>query len=133
MSGPTNLPQHPIHLGLGATAEIQPLFTGEMSWYEGYGQRHGADGVEGRLVSMHTFSESWDVWEMHPRGSEVVLCTAGSIELIQEVDGTEVATTLEVGEYAINKPGTWHTANVSGPVTAVFITAGEGTEHRERV
>lgn len=123
---------HPIHLGLGASAVTQPEFTGEMEWYQGYGERHGNDGVEGRLVSMHTFVESWDVWEMHPKGAEVVLCTAGSIELIQQVDGVEVATTLNAGEYAINEPGTWHTANVDDPATAVFITAGLGTEHRPR-
>ncbi len=126
------LNNYPLHLGLGATAVTQPEFTGEMEWYQGYGERHGDDGIEGRLVSMHTFSESWDVWEMHPSGSEVVLCTAGSIELIQEIDGAEVATTLSAGEYAINEPGTWHTANVADSATAVFITAGAGTEHRQR-
>jgi hypothetical protein len=127
-----NLTTNPIHLGLGATAVVEPDFTGEMEWYMGYGQRHGLDGIEGRLVSMHTFSESWDVWEMHPKGSEAVLCVAGSIELVQEIDGAEVTTKLSTGEYAINQPGTWHTANVAGPTTAVFITAGEGTEHRQR-
>jgi hypothetical protein len=128
-----DLTTHPIHLGLGATAVVEPLFTGEMEWYAGYGERHGdADGVEGRLVSMHTFSESWDVWEMHPVGSEVVLCVAGSIELVQEFDGAEVTTALAPGEYAINTPGTWHTANVTESATALFITAGEGTEHRGR-
>ena len=128
-----DLTTHPIHLGLGATAVVEPLFTGEMEWYAGYGERHGdADGVEGRLVSMHTFSESWDVWEMHPVGSEVVLCVAGSIELVQELDGAEVTTALAPGEYAINTPGTWHTANVTESATALFITAGEGTEHRGR-
>lgn len=129
---PHRLGQHPIHLGLGATAEVEPLFSGEMEWYVGYGERHRSDGIEGRLVSMHTFSESWDVWEMHPNGAEVVLCTAGSIELVQEIDGAEVMTTLNVGEYAVNAPGTWHTANVERSATAVFITAGEGTEHRPR-
>lgn len=129
---PKNLSSHPLHLGLGATALPQPLFTGEMDWYQGYGERNGGDGIEGRLVSMHTFHESWDVWEMHPKGSEVVLCTAGSIELVQEISGEEVMTTLAAGEYAINEPGTWHTANVAESATAVFITAGEGTEHRAR-
>ncbi len=132
MTQPPRLDETLIHLGLGATAVPQPTFTGEMEWYQGYGERHGGDGVEGRLVSMHTFSESWDVWEMHPKGAEVVLCTAGTIELVQEIDGAEVATTLQVGEYAINEPGTWHTANVTDATTAVFITAGLGTEHRPR-
>ena len=127
-----NLNRDPIHLGIGATSVVQPEFTGEMSWYEGYGQRHGDDGAEGRLVTMHSFTESWDVWEMHPVGSEVVLCTSGKMTLVQEVDGVEVATTIGAGEYAINEPGIWHTADVSEPATALFITAGAGTEHRPR-
>ncbi len=126
------LSTNPIHLGLQATAAVQPVFTGEMSWYEGYGQRHGADGVEGRLVSMHRFDTSWDVWEMHPSGAEVVLCTSGTIDLVQEIDGDEVVTTLNAGEYAINSPGVWHTADVTAPTECVFITAGLGTQHRQR-
>ena len=51
---------------------------------------------------MHTFTESWDVWEMHPVGSEVVLCTAGAITLHQEhADGTTVEVALGPGEYAV--------------------------------
>jgi len=132
MAESPRLSDHPIHLGLGATAIVQPKFTGEMEWYAGYGERNGADGIEGRLVTMHTFSESWDVWEMHPKGAEVVLCVDGEIELVQELDGAESTTTLGAGEYAINQPGTWHTANVDASATAVFITAGLGTEHRPR-
>ena len=103
-----------------------------MEWYAGYVTRHGDDGTEGRLVAMHTFSESWDSWEMHPKGHEVVLCTAGEITLVQEIEGKEQRQILRAGEYAINEPGVWHTADVSTPATAVFITAGLGTEHRPR-
>ena len=39
---------------------------------------------------------------------------------------------LARGDYAINPPGTWHTADVEGEATALFITAGWGTEHRPR-
>ncbi|MEO9470454.1 cupin [Parasphingorhabdus sp.] len=127
------LAKNPVHLGLGATAEIEPEMTGDLSWYAGYGERHGGDGVEGRLVSMYTFTENWDVWEMHPRGAEMVLCTAGAMALIQEMeDGSHKRTDLISGEYAVNAPGVWHTADVEGSATAMFITAGEGTEHRER-
>ncbi|MDA0368383.1 MAG: cupin [Proteobacteria bacterium] len=130
---PHNIKTHPLHLGLGATAVVQPAFTGGMAWYEGYGERHGGDGAEGRLVTMHTFAESWDAWEMHPVGSEVVLCVAGSITLNQEaLDGSMTQVTLGPGEYAINEPGVWHTADVAGAVTALFITAGMGTQHRPR-
>ena len=127
-----SLNEHPIHLGLEATAVVEPRFTGDMAWYEEYTERHASDGREGRLVTMHTFAASWDVWEVHPNGAEVVLCTAGTIELVQEIDGREVLTTLEAGQYAINEPGVWHTANVADTATALFITAGEGTDHRPR-
>jgi quercetin dioxygenase-like cupin family protein len=126
-----NLSKHPIHLGLGATATSEPAFTG-MAWYGAYGARHAADGNEGRLVAMFTFDEPWDSWEMHPQGSEVVLCTAGEITLVQEIDGRHVRTTLRPGEYAINAPGVWHTADVEHEATAVFITSGLGTQNRPR-
>ena len=130
---PTNINTFPIHLGLGATAVQEPEFTGDMSWYGGYAERHASDGAEGRLVTMHTFTASWDMWEMHPSGSEVVLCTAGEMTLHQEFpDGTAAEVTIGAGEYAINEPGTWHTADVNGAATALFITAGMGTEHRPR-
>lgn len=132
---PNNLNTDPIHLGLGATAEVQPPFTGAPEWYMGYGQRTADDGAEGRLVTMHSFSSSWDVWEVHPHGTEVVLCTEGSITLIQRKggpDGPEVVMTLQPGEYVINEPGDWHTADVDGPATALFITAGMGTENHPR-
>jgi hypothetical protein len=40
---------NPIHLGLGATSVSEAAFTGS-EWYEAYGARHEADGIEGRLV-----------------------------------------------------------------------------------
>jgi hypothetical protein len=129
-----NIASHPIHLGLGATSTVEPAFTGSPDWYAAYAARHESDGVEGRLVSMFTFNKPWDMWEMHPRGSEVVLCTAGEITLYQEhADGKKNTVVLHVGEYAINAPGTWHTADVDGAATAVFITSGWGTMHRPRV
>jgi len=125
--------EHPVHLGLGATAEVEPTFTGSPEWYAAYQARHSKDGREARLVSMFTFDHSWTTWEVHPNGSEVVLCTAGEITLIQEKsDGTTARVTLRPGEYAVNEPGTWHTADVEDSATAVFITAGAGTELRPR-
>lgn len=127
------LETNPLHLGLGATAIVQPEFTGAMDWYEAYGARHGKDGKEGRLVSMHSFSESWTSWEMHPEGEEVVLCILGQITLIQEMaDGSNVRVKIGPGEYAINPPGVWHTADVEGEATALFITAGYGTQGKPR-
>jgi quercetin dioxygenase-like cupin family protein len=131
--GATDIFRHPVHLGRGASAEKEPEFTGDVSWYEDYADRHAADGAEGRLVGMHRFTGDWDVWEVHPEGSELVLCTSGSMTLHQEKpDGSRGSVTLGPGQYAINEPGTWHTADVATEATAVFITAGKGTRHRPR-
>jgi quercetin dioxygenase-like cupin family protein len=130
MTNPT-LTKNPVHLGRGATAVKQPEFTG-VEWYAGYMQRNASDGTEGRLVAMFTFDGPWEGWEVHPNGHEVVLCTAGEITLIQEIGGKEVRTTLTPGEYAINPPGVWHTADIAKKATCVFITAGAGTQGRPR-
>jgi len=131
--GGTDLSTYPIHLGLSATAATEPEFTGNHEWYEAYGERHVEDGAEGRLVSQFTFNEPWSTWEMHPNGHEVVLCVAGTLILHQEhPDGTRAQITLEPGQYAINAPGVWHTADISGKATGIFITAGLGTQIRPR-
>lgn len=127
-----NLLENPLHLGLGPTAAPQPPFTG-IDWYQAYGERSASDGAEGRLVTMFRFSENWDSWEMHPLGDEVVLCLSGQMTLHQEhADGSTATVTIGAGEYAINPPGCWHSADIEGEAAALFITAGVGTESRSR-
>jgi quercetin dioxygenase-like cupin family protein len=133
MSGKVfRLSEYPAHLGLGARVIVQERFTGAMDWYERYGERTAGDGADGRLVSLHTFSASWDGWEMHPSGDELVVCVRGRITLLQELDGRTHALALEAGDAVINPPGVWHTADVAGEATALFVTAGMGTEVRPR-
>ncbi len=127
-----NITRYPLHLGLGAKATAQPEFNG-MQWYEAYARRCEDDGAEGRLVTIHSFTEDWDSWEMHPSGDEVVLCLSGQITLLQEhADGTSASVTLGPNEYVVNPPGCWHTADIAGEATALFITAGLNTQHRPR-
>lgn len=127
------LETHPIHLGLAASAVPQPAFAGD-DWYGDYDLRHGADGAGGRLVSQHRFTQSWDSWEMHPAGDEVVLLLSGEAVMHQELaDGSITHVRLVAGEYAVNPPGAWHTMDlVSDEASALFITVGLGTEHRPR-
>jgi quercetin dioxygenase-like cupin family protein len=123
---------HPLHLGLGAKVTAEPAFSG-IEWYPAYVARHASDGAEGRLVTHSTFTESWTSWEMHPLGDEVVICLTGAMTLVQEREGSALTTvTLGPGDYAINPPGVWHTADIDGEASALFITAGMGTEHRPR-
>ncbi|VXC65748.1 Cupin [Sphingomonas sp. AX6] len=121
-----------VHLGLGAKAEAQPSFDG-MAWYDAYAARTASDGAKGRLVSLYRFDADWESWEMHPAGDELVVCVDGEMTLHQELaDGKVETVTLGPGDYAINPPGVWHTADVAGEATALFVTAGMGTEHRPR-
>jgi len=132
MSEVFDLKKHPVHLGQGATATVQPEFTGVWDWYLAYGERTAADGVEGRLVSLHTFDAPWDSWEMHPRGEELVVCVSGRLTVIQEADSGIRSVTLEPGQAVVNPPGVWHTADVIQETTALFVTAGFGTQNRPR-
>lgn len=127
-----SLEKTPVHLGLGATVVRQEPYTKDSSWYAAYGARHAADGTEGRLVSLHTFNQPWQSWEMHPKGEELVACVAGTITLHQELAGEVRTVVLHPGEAVVNPRGVWHTADVAGEATALFITAGVGTEVRPR-
>jgi mannose-6-phosphate isomerase-like protein (cupin superfamily) len=127
-----DLAARPLHLGLGARALVQPAFDGSMGWYEAYGQRHGGDGVEGRLVAVHAFDAPWSTWEVHPHGEELVVCLAGRITLHQERDGAVRTVVLEPLQAVVNPAGVWHTADVADRATALFITPGLGTGHRPR-
>ena len=127
-----NLQTNPVHLGLGARVVPQEQFTGNLEWYERYEARTDSDGVEGRLVSMHRYTTSWESWEMHPLGEELVVCTAGTITLLQEINGQVRSAVLNQGEAVINPPGVWHTADVDDEAAVLIITAGIGTKNRPR-
>jgi quercetin dioxygenase-like cupin family protein len=69
---------------------------------------------------------------MHPKGAEIVLCVSGRMVLHQETPEGTRTIALEPGQYAINEAGVWHTADIEGTATALFITTGLGTEHKPR-
>jgi mannose-6-phosphate isomerase-like protein (cupin superfamily) len=121
-----------IHLGLGARAIPLPDFEWSAEYLDGYSRRFADDGDEGRLVTMGPVEATWDSWERHPAGEEVVLLLSGRVDLIQRLDGGERRVTLEPGQAVINPPGVWHTADVHEPGEALFITPGRGTEHEPR-
>jgi quercetin dioxygenase-like cupin family protein len=119
-----------LHLGLGATATPLPDFSWSREYLDSYTDRFADDGNEGRLVCVLPQEATWDSWERHPAGEEVVFVISGRIDLIQEIDGRERVIALGPGEVAINPPNVWHTARVHEPGEALFITPGRGTEGR---
>ena len=51
---------------------------------------------------------------------------------IKKSTGRSAPVTIGASEAVINQPGVWHTADVNGTATALFITAGVGTQNRPR-
>ena len=84
----------------------------------------------GRLVSAYRFTEDWTNWERHPAGDELVIQISGAIDFVlQRPDGEHVVPLR--GRAAVVVPcGVWHTARVLEPSEAIFVTRGDGTEHR---
>jgi mannose-6-phosphate isomerase-like protein (cupin superfamily) len=121
-----------VHLGLGATAVPIPDFQWTPEFLESYATRFESDGDEGRIVCVVPQTATWDSWERHPAGDEVVVLLSGRVDLIQEIDGTERVIELRPGHAVVNPPGVWHTADVHEPGDGLFITPGRGTEHKPR-
>lgn len=83
------------------------------------------------LVATNTFDKDWPNWEMHPVGDEIVVLLEGAVTFVLEIAGGEQQVSLtEQGAYVVVPKGTWHTAKSSTPTRMLFITPGEGTEHR---
>jgi mannose-6-phosphate isomerase-like protein (cupin superfamily) len=84
----------------------------------------------GRLISAYRFEEDWTSWERHPAGDELVFQLSGAMDFVVEDGGSERTVSLR-GRAALVVPrGAWHTVRVLEPSEAIFVTRGEGTEHR---
>ncbi len=119
-----------VHLGAGATATPLPDFSWSPEYLARYQERFAADGTDGRLVCVMAQEATWDSWERHPAGDEVVVLLSGRVDLVQELDGDEHVVELQPGQAVINPAGVWHTARVREPGVALFVTPGRGTEVR---
>jgi quercetin dioxygenase-like cupin family protein len=130
--GAIDLMAIPVHLGLGSRASAVEGFGWDGGQLEAYAAAVAGDGAEGRMVMVFEGSRSWDNWERHPAGDEVVICLSGRMTLIQELDGRRQPVVIGPCEAVINPAGVWHTADVDEMVRFLTITPGEGTEHRPR-
>ena len=128
-SGPFNLAS--TYMRLRPDVSVEPLPVDDAFW------RRLSRGELGTfhneyLVTCHSVDCDWPIWEMHPNGDEVVCLLAGAATMVFEEEGQHRAVELkDDGAYVIVPKGIWHTTKVSGPSRMLFITAGEGTQHRE--
>jgi len=119
-----------IHLGPDGTSV--PLPVTEKIWEE-LGAGEQGQFANGRLVSQIAFDADWPAWEMHPAGEEVVCLLSGAVDLVLDGEGGRRTVSLRrPGSFVIVPRGTWHTADVHGASTMLFITPGDGTQHRPR-
>jgi len=118
------------YLRLRPDATIEPLQANDTFWQRLASGELGSFHHE-YLVTTHEFAVDWPMWEMHPKGDEVVILLSGAAELIlEEPEGNRNVPLASPGSMAFVPRGTWHTARVQEPSRMLFITAGEGTEHR---
>jgi mannose-6-phosphate isomerase-like protein (cupin superfamily) len=84
----------------------------------------------GRLVSMFDFAEDWRNWERHPAGDELVILLSGSAEMLMEQEQGILRKQLgNAGDYVLVPKNTWHTVHTRR-CAMLFVTPGEGTEHK---
>jgi uncharacterized cupin superfamily protein len=135
-TGPFDLSRTPIHLGSEVNAENPavplPDFGFDRPSFERYIAEHCKPGAPGRLIMVESTPGDWGAWECHTDGDEIVIVLEGKAEFIQEIDGAERRTPVGPGSTMINPKDVWHTADVSEPMKAIYITPCPGTKHRQR-
>ena len=118
------------YLRLRPDASVEPLTVDSTFWQRISTGQLGAFHNE-FLVASSGYEKDWPMWEMHPNGDEVVCLLAGSATLVlHEASGTRSIELNKSGEYVLVPKGTWHTAKVREPCRMLFVTPGEGTQHR---
>ncbi len=127
-SGPLDLSSTLLRLRADGSAE--PLNVDATFWQRLTSGQLG-DFHHERLVACGNFEADWPMWEMHPNGDEMVCLLSGSVTfLLEETQGTREVVLSESGTYVLVPKGIWHTARTHGPCRMLFITPGEGTQHR---
>lgn len=84
----------------------------------------------GWLVGSYPAHASWDSWERHPDGDEVVHLLRGRLRIITSDDPDGFV--LDEGGTVVLPAGVWHTVDVIEPGETLHVTYGRGTEHKAR-
>lgn len=126
--GPFNLAS--TFLRLRPNVSIEPLPVNDAFWQKIAAGELGSFHNE-YLVTTHAFDADWPMWEMHPSGDEIVCLLSGAaVFVLETAEGPKSFELSKSGDYVIVPKHTWHTAKANGPCSMLFITAGEGTQHR---
>jgi mannose-6-phosphate isomerase-like protein (cupin superfamily) len=120
------------YLIVGATTASQ-LEGGETFWahLDSDDQLRNRVG-EGWLVGRYPATTSWDSWEMHPDGDEIVHAVAGRMTLLIDTADDVQRVGLVAGQTVVVPAGAWHTIDVIEAGMTLHVTFGRGTEGRAR-
>lgn len=129
--GPFDLSVTPIHLDSEGPALPLTDFGFDGPSFEAYIDKHCAQDPA-RIVMIEVSPSDWKHWERHTLSDEIVIVLEGKADFIQELSGENIVLSAQAGTTIINPKGVWHTADVSEPMRAIYITPCKGTEHRER-
>ncbi|MBY0416816.1 MAG: cupin domain-containing protein [Pararheinheimera sp.] len=89
----------------------------------------GFQGCE--LISCFEFEHDWSSWEMHPEGDETVILLSGQVTFVLQQEAGEVLVLLEQpGDFVVVPKNIWHTARTEIKTKLLFVTPGEGTQHK---
>jgi mannose-6-phosphate isomerase-like protein (cupin superfamily) len=107
-------------------AQVTPLPVGPDFWET----IETNPNVRGRLATVMAGEGDWPSWEVHPRGDEVLVLLEGELEMVLERNGEETRHPMRPGATLVVPAGTWHRAVAQRRVKMLFLTWGEGTDHR---
>ncbi|NJN36362.1 MAG: cupin domain-containing protein [Nitrospiraceae bacterium] len=114
------------YLGLDGAGGVAKIPVGPDFW-ETIDKNPAARGT---VVMQWVSTADWPHWEMHPNGDEVVCLVDGDVSMIFDVEGRDVVVPMVSGQTVVVPAGVWHRAIVARPSRMLFITYGEGTQHR---
>ena len=118
------------YLRLRSDASVEALTVDSTFWQRISSGQLGSFHNE-FLVADGSYDRDWPMWEMHPNGDEFVCLLSGSATFVlQQPHGNTAIELQKTGEYVLVPKGTWHTAKVREPCRILFVTPGEGTQHR---
>jgi len=121
---PARLSETYLELRAGGTVEriaVTPDFWPDL--------QSGKRALQGRLVMAFAMTETMTHWEIHPAGEEILLLLSGRMTVVLEGDPDETFA-LRPGEAFVVPRGRWHRIEVIEPGDMVFMTEGDGTEHK---
>lgn len=117
---------------IGPDTAVEPLRM-DASFWQRLGAGELGDFHNEFLVTCHRSDGTWSQSEMHPAGDEVVALLSGRVTFVLEhPEGEQRLELTEPGAFVVVPRGVWHHAEDAAAATLLFITAGEGTEHRPR-